>query len=93
MTGYFLLSLMFLLLVPEANASGGQGSLSPQNPDIIEQKCIRCHNRGPIETAAREDQDIREILQRMEKRGAVLTEKDHEVIGHFWRRNPFKPTK
>jgi hypothetical protein len=62
----------------------------PPELHVIDEKCLKCHNRQRIDEAAREKQDIEKVLSSMEKKGVVLTEKDRSVIGHFWRQNLFK---
>lgn len=57
---------------------------------VIEEKCLVCHNRERIDRAVRERRDLEKIQRMMEKKGAVLTEKDREVLGHFWKQNPLK---
>lgn len=57
---------------------------------VIEEKCLFCHNRQRIDKAAKERKDMEKIMVRMEKKGAVLTEKERQVLGHFWGQNPLK---
>jgi len=57
---------------------------------VIDEKCLKCHNRQRIDEAVREKRDVEKVLSSMEKKGAVLTEKDRGVIGHFWRQKLFK---
>jgi hypothetical protein len=30
------------------------------------------------------------ITRRMEKKGVTLSERDRQVLGHFWQKNPLK---
>jgi hypothetical protein len=58
---------------------------------VIEEKCLVCHNRQRIDTAIKERKDIERIMRLMEKKGVVVTEKERQVIGHFWQQKVFKP--
>lgn len=57
---------------------------------VIEEKCLVCHNRQRIDAAIKERQEMEQLIRRMEKKGVVLTEKDRQVIGHFWGKRMFK---
>lgn len=57
---------------------------------VIEEKCLVCHNRQRIDEAMRKEKDLKKIQRMMEKKGAALTPKDREVLGHFWKQNPLK---
>lgn len=57
---------------------------------VIEEKCLVCHNRERIDEAMRKERDLKKIQRMMEKKGAALTAKDREVLGHFWKQNPLK---
>lgn len=63
---------------------------APGGLQVIDAKCLDCHNRQRIEEAARKRKEVEQVLKRMEQKGAVLTPKEHEVIGHFWQQSPFK---
>jgi hypothetical protein len=51
---------------------------------VIEEKCLACHNRQRIDKAIKEREEMVQVIKRMEKKGVVLTEMEHQVIGHFW---------
>ena len=34
---------------------------------------------------------MEKILVQMEKKGVALSERERQVMGHFWGRNPLKP--
>jgi hypothetical protein len=57
---------------------------------VIEEKCLVCHNRQRIDAAVKERLEMEKILRRMEKKGTVLTEKEHQVMGHFWGQKMYK---
>ena len=65
--------------------------LSQEGLKVIEEKCLVCHNRQRIDTAMKERKDIERIMRQMEKKGVVVTEKERQVIGHFWQQKVFKP--
>jgi hypothetical protein len=56
---------------------------------VIETRCTVCHSRERVDVAIKEQQDREKIEQRMLERGAVLTERDKQVLGTFWG-NPLK---
>jgi hypothetical protein len=57
---------------------------------VIEEKCLVCHNQQRIDTAVKERREMDQILRRMGKKGVVLTEKEHRVMGHFWWQKMYK---
>ncbi|KAF0221333.1 MAG: hypothetical protein FD174_471 [Geobacteraceae bacterium] len=61
-----------------------------QGLKVIEEKCLFCHNKQRIDKAVKEQRDMEKIMGRMEKKGAVLTEKERQVLGHFRGQNPLK---
>ena len=69
--------------------------VSPREPalKVIDEKCLACHNRQKIETAQKARKNMENITQRMEKKGVVLSDRDRQVLGHFWQQNPLKKTK
>jgi hypothetical protein len=67
----------------------GVANLTPELR-VIDEKCLKCHNRTRIDEAVQEKKDIDKVLSSMEKKGVVLTDKDRSVIGHFWRQKLFK---
>lgn len=64
--------------------------LRQQGLKVIDEKCLVCHNRQRIEDAVRQRKDMEKITLLMEKKGAVLTEKERQVMNHFWRKKLFK---
>jgi hypothetical protein len=60
---------------------------------VIDEKCLVCHNRQRIDQAVRERRDMEKIQRLMERKGAVLTPKEREVMGHFWKQNPLREKK
>ena len=58
---------------------------------VIDEKCLVCHNRKRIDAAVKSRRDMEKILVQMEKKGVALTERERQVMGHFWGRNPLKP--
>ncbi len=51
---------------------------------VIDLRCTVCHTRERIEQAIAEKRDRTTIQREMEARGAILTERDKEVLGTFW---------
>ena len=52
--------------------------------NTIEARCTICHTRDRVDQAIGEQVDLEELLQRMIERGAILSERDHKVLGTFW---------
>jgi hypothetical protein len=57
---------------------------------VIDEKCLVCHNRQRIDAAIKSRRDMEKILVKMEKKGVALTERERQVMGHFWGKNPLK---
>lgn len=51
---------------------------------IVDLRCTVCHSRERVEAAARQGRELAPIEQRMLERGAVLTDREKEVLGTFW---------
>jgi hypothetical protein len=64
--------------------------LGQQGLKVIDEKCLVCHNRQRIEDAVRQRRDMEKITVLMQKKGAVLTEHERQVMNHFWRKKLFK---
>ncbi len=60
---------------------------------VIDEKCLVCHNRQRIEDAVRQRKEMERITRLMEKKGAVLTENERQVMNHFWRKKMFKTSE
>jgi len=87
-----LLPMMVLL---QTTAGFGQTdvrgiTIKQEGLKVIDEKCLVCHNRQRIEDSARERKNMEAIQRIMEQRGAVLTEQERKVLGHFWQQNPFR---
>jgi hypothetical protein len=50
----------------------------------IEGRCTICHTRERVDKAIGEQADLDALLQRMIERGAILSERDQNVLGTFW---------
>jgi hypothetical protein len=57
---------------------------------VLDEKCLACHNRQRINAALKERKNMEIITRRMEKKGVTLSERDRQVLGHFWQKNPLK---
>lgn len=51
---------------------------------VIDTRCTVCHTRERVDLAIKKRQELEKIEQRMLERGAVLTERDRQVLGTFW---------
>lgn len=52
--------------------------------EIIETRCTLCHTRERVDAAIRNQADLEALLRRMIERGAIISERDHKVLGTFW---------
>lgn len=68
-------------------------NLQPPENKIIDEKCLGCHNRQKINAAVKQRKNMEKIVTQMETKGAVLTDADRQVLGHFWQQNPLKKTR
>ena len=50
----------------------------------IENRCTICHTRGRVDKALGQEEDLDVLLQRMIERGAIISERDRNVLGTFW---------
>ena len=50
----------------------------------IEARCTICHTRARVDAAIGQQADLDALLQRMIERGAILNERDQNVLGTFW---------
>ena len=57
---------------------------------VMDDRCLSCHNRGRIEKALEQRRDMERLTKEMEKKGAVLTDRDREVLQHFWKAKAFR---
>lgn len=82
-----LLSLL-ALSAPLAGAAeihvGGHFQDFEEFRKVVDLRCTVCHTRERVEAAAREGRELGPIQQRMIERGAVLSEREKEVLGTFW---------
>lgn len=64
--------------------------LKQEELKVIEAKCLVCHNRQRIDDAVKERKEMESIVKAMEQKGAVITDQERKVIGHFWGQKVFK---
>ncbi|HEY5974484.1 MAG TPA: hypothetical protein VIU41_07040 [Geobacteraceae bacterium] len=86
---------VLLLLAGQAWGVGSQQEVLGVNSQemalkVIDEKCLVCHNRQRIDAAVKSRRDMEKILVQMEKKGVALTERERQVMGHFWGKNPLK---
>lgn len=59
----------------------------PSNDEFqntIEARCTICHTRERVDQARSDQENLEALLQRMIERGAILNERDQNVLGTFW---------
>ena len=59
-------------------------AVSPDMSHVLLERCTSCHNLDRVDKALRDGRDIEEIQSAMVARGAVLSEKDKQILGTFW---------
>ena len=100
-----LLLLAGLLLLP-VTAIAVPGAVHdvhrlPANDEFqstIENRCTICHTRGRVDKALGQEEDLDVLLERMIERGAIISDRDRNVLGTFWgsplkEEEPFSPPK
>ncbi len=87
---FALVALCFLLPLP-AGATVAAEDLGAHRmrgmnefQRVIETRCTVCHTRERVDIAIKKRQELEKIEQRMLERGAVISERDKEVLGTFW---------
>ncbi len=87
-----LLILLALTLVTPFVALAEQmenlGAITPKTLDdfqqVIDSRCTVCHTRERVDTAIQKRRALEKLEQQMIERGAILNERDKEVLGTFW---------
>jgi len=51
---------------------------------VLENRCTRCHSLDRVEEAMKKGRSLDDLLEMMEKRGAIVSEADKSVLGTFW---------
>lgn len=92
-TMFLVVSLFPISLLAAAQEDVRGISLRQQGNKVIDDKCLACHNRQKIEAAQKARKNMENITRRMEKKGVVLSDRDRQVLGHFWQQNPLKKVK
>ena len=87
--GMLLLAVLLLLPVTAIAVPGAVHDVHrlPGNDEFqstIENRCTICHTRGRVDRALGQEEDLDVLLQRMIERGAIISERDRNVLGTFW---------
>ena len=87
--GMLLLAGLLLLPVTAIAVPGAVHDVHrlPGNDEFqstIENRCTICHTRGRVDRALGQEEDLDVLLQRMIERGAIISERDRNVLGTFW---------
>ncbi len=89
----FVIALLAATASPVSAQVENLGAIQPRNIEeaqqIIDTRCTICHTRERIDAAIRDRRDMPAVQQRMVEQGAVLSERDKQVLGTFWG-NPLK---
>lgn len=89
----YLLGIGLLIALAPAPASAAISAVSGEAQrfeggatfqEIIESRCTICHPRERVDAAIRSQADLEALLRRMIERGAIISERDHKVLGTFW---------
>jgi hypothetical protein len=95
---FALLALCFLLPLPAGATVAVEDLGAHRMRDmgefqrVVETRCTVCHTRERVDIAIKKRQELEKIEQRMLERGAVLSERDKQVLGTFWG-SPLKEPK
>jgi hypothetical protein len=57
---------------------------------VLDTKCLTCHNRQVIDNALKQHKDMEAITKSMENKGVRLTDKERSSLNIFWSQNPYK---
>lgn len=96
MSGSRLLTLSLSLLALSCTLVSAAEDLGAHFRDpetfrqVIDTRCLNCHDRQRIEQAQRRQILLDPLQRRMVDHGAILTERDRQVLGTFWG-SPMKP--
>ena len=82
-----IIGMLFALLLSSLTSLAQQGDFV-EFQRILDEKCSKCHTRVRIEQAMQRGDDLDQILKKMIRFGAQLSEKEQQVLGVFWRENP-----
>ncbi|BCA80964.1 hypothetical protein [Desulfuromonas sp. AOP6] len=89
--------ILIVLILGQTPAFGAKqmenlGAITPKTLDdfhkVIDNRCGICHSRERVDVAIRQRQSLEKLQQQMMERGAILDNRDKEVLGTFWGR-PF----
>lgn len=56
---------------------------------VLASRCTGCHNLGRVEAAMLEGRSLKDLVEMMRKRGAIVTESDYNALAPFWG-SPYK---
>lgn len=76
--------LVIVVLVLPALALAADPNDPKEYREIIERRCTLCHSQERIEKSIAAGENMGEILSKMMRMGAQLTEREKEVLGIFW---------
>ncbi len=79
-----VLAPMSAVAVPEAVHDVHRLPGNDEFQRTIEARCTICHTRERVDSAFGQQVDLDALMQRMIERGAILNEKDRNVLGTFW---------
>ena len=86
-----LLVTSLLILVPTVVLPARMenlGAITPKTVDdfqrVIDTRCTVCHTRERVDIAIQKRRALEKLQQEMIERGAILNERDKDVLGTFW---------
>ncbi len=82
--GAFVALLLLPLPVLAVENLGGHFQDQQTFRQVIDLRCIGCHTVERIEQAMQRQEALEPLTRRMIERGAVLTEREKDVLGTFW---------
>ncbi len=82
------LLLLSVCLLPAPLAAvenlGGHFRDPAEFRQVIDLRCVGCHDRERVEQARRRQEALEPLMRRMAEHGAVLSPREREVLGAFW---------
>lgn len=56
---------------------------------VLQSRCTGCHSLEPVEAAMAQGRPLKDLVEMMRKRGAIVTESDFNALAPFWG-SPYK---
>jgi len=84
MKPFYMLILLAAVLLVTSPVFSAELYDPKEYQEIIDKRCTLCHKKDRIEAAIRDGDDMNQILNKMLRMGAKLTDREKKVLGTFW---------